>query len=313
MNLKTVYLAAVLFVWGLLLSGCTIENSQGCVSDSSCQDDRICWQGACTSEERYVALDVRSYVACAVTAKGYLECEMSPEEMPREDGFVDMSTGLMGGCGLRADGTSSCWGQSEATHVPPGLRLKFLDIGSSTACGIRDDDALVCWTGDQVDVIDGSFLHVSVVFNFWCAVETGGEIMCSTTQIQPPAGKFKNVSFSIIYHSWEVVLCGVSAEGDLTCREVTDGEDREVWSPSGTFVSVSNGGEFACGLRDDGKVICSEFEGIYKPEDEEMEREEIDIEPPDERFVSISASSEGACGITVDGRIRCWGSEYLRR
>ncbi len=278
-----------------------------------------------------MALDMRGRVACAVTAKGYLECEMRPEEMPREDGFVDMSTGLSGGCGLREDGTSSCWGHSEQAHVPPDLKLKFLDIGSHTACGIRDDDALVCWTGDEVEVFDRSFLHVSVVSRYWCAVEMSGEIMCSTPEIQPPAGKFKKVSFSIILREEgvQIVLCGVSVEGELTCRDVTDGEDREVWSPPGIFVSVSSGGNFVCGLRENGEVICGEFEGFEESEDEPVdeepdrddglgglgeEEEEIDIEPPpDERFVSIRVSSQGACGITVDGRIRCWGSEHLRR
>ncbi len=71
-------------------------------------------------------------------------------------------------------------------------------------------------------------------------------------------------------------------------------------TPIPPFVQVSSGGDYTCGLRADGAVVCrgSNYKGVATP-------------PKDERFKSISSGLGQVCGLREDGKIVCWGSFKL--
>jgi alpha-tubulin suppressor-like RCC1 family protein len=71
--------------------------------------------------------------------------------------------------------------------------------------------------------------------------------------------------------------------------------------PAGTFVQVSAGGEFACGVRPDGTPVCwgRDYSGY--------------CEPPAGTYTQISAGNNHACGVKTDGNVVCWGDNGSRQ
>ena len=67
----------------------------------------------------------------------------------------------------------------------------------------------------------------------------------------------------------------------------------EITPPAGTFSLVSEGSDFACGVRNNGAVACW-GDGVARA-------------PPSGTFSSVSAGSDFACGVRTDGTIACWG------
>jgi len=58
-----------------------------------------------------------------------------------------MSAGLVETCGLRLDGSATCWGYV-APAPPPGAFTQ-ISVGWIHVCGLRPDGSVVCW-GDFV-------------------------------------------------------------------------------------------------------------------------------------------------------------------
>ncbi|MDR0965185.1 MAG: hypothetical protein LBM75_01530 [Myxococcales bacterium] len=56
----------------------------------------------------------------------------------------------------------------------------------------------------------------------------------------------------------------------------------------------------ACGIRDNGKVICWGWNAIGQPSST----------PPTDSFQSIAIGDEQSCGIKIDGKLSCWGYSY---
>ena len=54
-------------------------------------------------------------------------------------------------CGIRADGTITCWGWnvSGQTKAPNG-RFRAITAGRQHSCGLRTDDTITCWGGALV-------------------------------------------------------------------------------------------------------------------------------------------------------------------
>ena len=104
------------------------------------------------------------------------------------------------------------------------------------------------------------------------------------------------------------------------------------------FMSISNGPEHACGLRNDGSAVCwgnNWGDKATPPEDERFTaissggahtcglREDRSIvcwgenkygqaTPPfDERLVDISSGKHHTCGLRADGGAVCWGRNYV--
>ena len=66
-------------------------------------------------------------------------------------------------------------------------------------------------------------------------------------------------------------------------------------TPAGSFVSVSAGGSYTCGVRSDGSVACWGRSGLGA------------ATPPVGSFVSVSAGQHHTCGVRSDGSVACWG------
>lgn len=86
--------------------------------------------------------------------------------------------------------------------------------------------------------------------------------------------------------------CRLSITGSVTCTGLS--LDRAI-TPEGTFISVTVGHGFSCGIRPQGSVVCWGDDSAGQ------------LQAPTGSFVTIAAGSGHSCGIRVDGAIKCWG------
>ena len=58
-----------------------------------------------------------------------------------------MSGGGRHVCGLRQDGSASCWGDDDygQTTPPKGERFIAISVGHSHTCELREDGVVLCW------------------------------------------------------------------------------------------------------------------------------------------------------------------------
>lgn len=210
-----------------------------------------------------------------------------------------VSTGWAHTCGLRDDGTVSCWG--DMTAAPP-CKYTSIDTHSNTACGLRADGSVDCW---------GLFPPLYPP--------------------EPPPPRAPNgIRFTQIAAGGGYA-CGLEAAGDLHCWHGPDFFDvGQADVPQGRFAQVSTGeGWHSCGIRTDGVVVCwgqNNYGQARPPASTCMDSiRELGhggpLSPPtpvpvstcvgDARFVSVSPGGNHTCGLRHDGEIECWGWNYF--
>ena len=227
-----------------------------------------------------------------------------PEPDTTAETFTAMSAGGAHSCGLRTDGTVTCWGRNRygQTDAPSGS-FAAVSAGERHSCGVRTDGTITCW-GDntdgyeeevgQADAPSGSFTAVSAGGFHSCGLRTNGTVTCWGSnrygQTDAPSGSFAAVSP-------RGGACGLRTDGTVACWGSVD-------APSGSFAAVSGGlHPNACALRSDGTVTCSGRDG------------DGPADSPSGEFSAVSTAyandGEGdayACGVRTDGAITCWGN-----
>lgn len=214
------------------------------------------------------------------------------------------------GCGIREDGSATCWVSTEHPDLPvaPSVApLEFVSIstGVDVACGRLSDATARCW-GHVVNPTGGrpvrSISAGGVYSNGGvCAIfEDDGSCQCfpspgTTTACAPlPAGE-----------QWVLVetgmegACGLTDSGNILCWGT--GTDTPPSLPDGQhWVQISTGGwGHNCGLRSDGTAVCwggNEYAQIDVP-----------ALSANETWVQVAARGFSTCGSTSTGRILCWG------
>ena len=141
----------------------------------------------------------------------------SAADTPRS--FSDVSAGGGHSCGLRTDGTATCWGQNHYGEAnAPAEAFTAISAGQQHSCGLLSDGGIECWGSND----DG--------------------------QTDSPPGSFTSVSAGYSH------TCGVLSDSDIKCWGRND--DGQTDSPSDFFMSVSAGGYHSCGLLSDGGIEC---------------------------------------------------------
>ena len=213
-----------------------------------------------------------------------------------------ISFGRNSACGIRIDGTLTCWGRDYWTRlrVPTGSFIS-VSVEAHNACGVRSDGTAVCWghRGREFNnALSGSFASVSVGTVHACGVRSDGTAVCSGTHIDgrgdAPPGSFISIAAGNS-HS-----CGVRSDGTAVCWGNNDYGQTD--APPGSFTSVSAGGLHSCGLRSDGTIVCW---GHHLNGEGDVLNGEGDVPPGS--FVSVSTAWSHACGVRSDGTAVCWG------
>ena len=80
-------------------------------------------------------------------------------------------------------------------------------------------------------------------------------------------------------------------------------------TPEGRFISVSDGANYAYGLRPDSEATCWSLTSSgeqLRPGDAEPPTWAEPAEVPPGPFTALSAGSSHACGLRPSGDIKCW-------
>jgi alpha-tubulin suppressor-like RCC1 family protein len=313
--------------------------------------------------------------ACALTLTGKAVCWGADYygviETPPGT-FTHISAGAYGACAVTSGAKILCWG-SVAKNAPSGAYEQVSMGKSGYTCGLKTDGSISCWGGETASGTSppgGSFTQVSAGYNFACALDKGGAVACwgSDTsndgyedyisgQTEPPSGTFSQVSsggaesgnghggFGCGIRAGKVVCWGwntraetlglsgtftsVSAGGFEHCCQsalpVCALEDAPLgpgtvicWGtplgvkPTAGFSQISVGGNVACGIKGPagkpGPVFCWPPMG-GSATNRSGPKPALKINnPPGGVFTRVSVGYYFACGLGTNGKVRCWGS-----
>ena len=224
--------------------------------------------------------------------------------------FVAVSAGYGSACGLRADGSISCW-EFAALDQPMSYPGKFSSFtAGGGVCGLKADGTIVCW-GDTVAGEDtpppGTYSYVTTAGWYGCAVrKTDGRIVCWGEGLSPaPVQGDTFISIDASPSDGNDFACGVKTDSTLACwgDAIPLGPGTP---PAGTFTEVSAGNGYGCAVRTDGAVTCwggnVDADLSYPPASSSTPAGQT------ETFSSVSTSNGWACALRkIDGTVVCWG------
>ena len=124
-------------------------------------------------------------------------------------------TAISGSCGVRVDGTVTCWSTSSdgPSYAPEGDYTAVTGT-AYRGCAIAADDTITCWDnrGDRPSTVTapaGEFMAVSVGYGHWCGLRLDRTITCwgenRYGEATAPAGEFVAVSHRHILFVWAAV------------------------------------------------------------------------------------------------------------
>lgn len=81
---------------------------------------------------------------------------MVGQSMPPVGKFTSVSAGALYTCGVKEDGSVSCWGSNEDLEgnvigqaTPPIGEFTSISAGALHTCGVKRDGTIACWGLDQ--------------------------------------------------------------------------------------------------------------------------------------------------------------------
>ena len=108
-----------------------------------------------------------------------------PEPPPSSGRYTSLVIGELHTCGLRTDGTVTCWGNNEFGQVSDTPTGAFTSIaaGPDHTCGIRTDNTVACWGNDGYGQVSGTptggaFSTIITGRYHTCAIRTDGSAFC---------------------------------------------------------------------------------------------------------------------------------------
>jgi hypothetical protein len=209
----------------------------------------------------YAAIAGSGSDMCALGLDGTLACwgyhyrlDSSPRYFPPPASYQSVSVSAIYNCAL-ASGTPACWGTMIAT--PPSGAFSATAVANWVACGLRPDGTVTCWSSGpladdgQLNPPPDTFRALSINALTSCGLHsTDGSIACwgyDSFGVAPPSGSFKALSIN------DNDACALDMAGTIECW----GHDAVVTAPpTGTgFDQVSVGGNHACALQA-GNLYC---------------------------------------------------------
>ena len=148
----------------------------------------------------------------------------TPQPAPQPDGestgrYTAVTAGSEHSCGLRTDGTITCWGwnYSGQATAPAGQYTAVTAGGGWHSCGLRTNGTITCWGNNddgEATAPAGQYSAVTAGYGHSCGLRTNGTITCwgwnDEGQADAPDGQYSAVTAG--RHS-----CGLRTDGTITC------------------------------------------------------------------------------------------------
>jgi hypothetical protein len=227
-------------------------------------------------------------------------CPLPP---PPDGTFALLSAGNDNTCGIRTDGTATCWGAS--FYAPPSFKGTYKDISRlGGVCAVQSTGALDCWgLSPNVGATPaGVYDQVVVAEDALCA-RAGAQVSCwGHAGWAPTQYQFESVTGGAYY------MCGLEAgQHAAVCWEPRVGAETLIVQ-DGPFTAVDTGRFFACGLRPDGSVSCWSAQHPPAPSPN-TDATILGQPPPTGPFRELSTGEFHACALRAGGEVTCWGED----
>ena len=169
--------------------------------------------------------------------------------------FIAVAAGGYHSCGVKTDGTITCWGSNSAGQAStPAGNYTAVSAGRDHSCGLVTDGTIFCWGGygAHSQAPAGTFTAVAAGGNHSCGIDTDGTVTCwgsnNAGQTTAPTETLKSVSAGG-NHS-----CGIDIDGTVTCWGSNSAG--QATAPTGTFTAIAAGESHSCGIDTDGTISC---------------------------------------------------------
>ena len=141
--------------------------------------------------------------------------------------------------------------------------------------------------------------------NYWCALTSEGHIHCWGTTDR---GRRVSELASTPWPSGTFVAidvgsdfaCAVRSDRALVCWGKDHYSGRELSTPDGEFASVTVGIRDACAIRTSATAVCWNVLDVGAVLPD-------NAQAPGGKFVSIAANGKRTCGVRAEGELACWG------
>ncbi len=221
--------------------------------------------------------------------------------------MMSLSAGFAHVCGIRTDGTISCWGSNAAgqlTNIPTGTFTQ-ISAGAYHTCAIKSDGTLKCWGsngGGQATAPAGTFIQVSAGSLDTCGIKSDHSVQCwgnnDDGQTSTPGGTFIEVTMGAGQ------ACAIKSDNTVQCWG--NNEFGQASPSGGTFTQISAGTQDTCGVKTDGTIDC--WGDNTAPQDGGYAIiSNIPSTGVDGRFIQVEMTDVSVCALHIDGLTECWG------
>ena len=239
-------------------------------------------------------------------------------------GFLQVDAGWDYACGLRVDGTVTCWlgtnhGHGYATESTfyisypqeerhPEGTYKFIRAGNLEHCAVSTDGDPACWgltyAGRAMEAREPkplSSVHLHTQHSP-CWLYEDGDIGCGGGLSLPDAIASEAPFQDVV--TGRNFACGLKEDGALLCWD----HDGPLDGPDVNLRFISGGGYGVCGIRSaDDTLICWEW-SYESSVDQHPENSYETVEStPSGGFKFVDTSYGLSCGVRMDGSVVCWG------
>ena len=209
--------------------------------------------------------------------------------------FRQVSVGQYYACGLRRDGTLTCWGESLSyKNVPPPGQFTLVDAGKQHACALDTAGYAHCWGWDHNGRADPPigipFATIAAGGVHTCGLTMAGALHCwgknNLGQADNHSGPFQSLALGLRH------TCALRPDGTAWCQG--DNKAGQSSPPPGGFMQIAAGEWHTCGLRPEGNLEC--WGGGFGAE----------LAEPEGEFTAISGGWDTFCALSAKGYPRCW-------